>query len=469
MKKQAEWSQAEWNTFLRTALGGTLLGGGAAGAVALNSQLKALRDAAQREAIARRGVLEVPILKPVQADENGEPVVKNAFLPGPAGGWGLGAGAIGATAAYTILNKALQALRKQQTEQALQDAQEGYHQALLAETKAMKKTAAESSPFRPGRPVGDAKLATWMLWAGLPVTFALSMFGGRRALDKAFPKLDKSHVPLPEKLVLPVTKEVATLPKQPKPDEDTLRKEAGAMLLPLLAVLGHPDRIKSACLVEPWLQAARRAGDELPARLLVQKEQGLLKYAAEDEGDLTEDMLAGFALLKNASLAPAFCQALAAEYSEACPSSFAQAVAARPSASLDYEITKTAGVLGELVLAEAVADALDMDSEEVIKSASAAAPGAVAVPVEIQALQAAANLARRRTPAERLRRLRERRGELRPEMASSVRNSVGSADVRKDDDNSADKEQASQQDPKSRGGDEDNVDAVDGILKVMAT
>jgi len=412
LHKKADWSGRDWDTFGRLALGGTLTGAGVGSIAALLGQIRALKESADAPERIKDTITEVPILRRMKTPP-AEEQVKNAFAPpGPAGGWGLGAGMVGGVAGYSLIHQLFQMLRRKESTQGLKDAREGFEQRVVADKNpGMVK---EAGMLTPADSPTAAQLGGWALWSGLPLTFLLSAFGSRRALEKAFPGATSKMLPS-EKAVLPYIREVDPRQNEVSSVEER-EKTAAAALLPLMCILGNPARVKSACIIEPWL-AAYRVCQGSPIGAVLTKNASLGGLAAADTGSasMCADVLAAYDLCKDAIAAPAFLRCVGAEYLELCPHTTAGVCSADVHGDIMDEIVKTAGMLGGLLLRECLQEELGINvtEEEMLKTA------AVAQPAELSIANAVMQLVRKKKD----------RKEVKPTAESSQKSGISSREV----------------------------------------
>lgn len=380
--KTAEWSSKEWETLKRFVTGGTALGASGGAAVGLFNLLRGLDDDANAQERVNNSIIKVPVLRRKVPGElssvEEEAAVKSAFLPVPgmAGGMGIGLGAAAGVTAYRAMQKLIQKYKKSESTQRAQDALEGFHASVMREREALEGNATKQANFlQPGERASTPQLATWAMWSGLPLTFLLSAFGSQRLLDRSFPELKRKPDTL-DKIVVPEVVEVG--PKDQHPQEDEYKKLASAAILPLIVVLGNPHRVKSACLLQPWLDAFRNSGETMESDMTVKRaHMQALGQGADQTECLEADILAGYAMLKSAKLAPAFLACLKAEQLEAMPAAMSAVMGISNRVPEDtlrfYE--KKAAAIGSALLGEMVQPFIDAASPEPqVKSATGAPP-----------------------------------------------------------------------------------------------
>lgn len=442
--KKADWSARDWDTFTRLALGGALTGVGVGSVTGLLGQFRALQEAAGAEDRVKDTVTEVPILRRMKSVEQ-DGVVKSAFAPiGPAGGWGMGAAMVTGAAGYSVMQKLFQMLRNAETKQQLKDAQEGYEQRVVAKHgEPLVKNA--FGGLAPAEAPNLTQMGAWSLWSGIPIAFLLSAFGSRRALEKAFPGATSKVAPS-EKALLPYVKEVDTSQKEvpaKTPDREDMEKTAAAAILPLICVLGNPNRVKSACALAPWLDAYRATDGNLMEEILIKNASlGVLAAAAEPCESVSAEVLAGYDLCKNAIAAPGFLRCLAAEFMELCPHQAAGVLSSDVSDGEYDGIIKTAGALGKAILFEVVQDESGVSktpADEMTKIA------AVAVPAELSIVNAVKQLVASK---------KRKRSEVKPKAENNLKPGLSSRDAMRGNLPSQEKNEAEDADVK------DPVDAA---------
>lgn len=380
MIKQA-WNESDTHTLRNLVLGGALIGGGAGAMTSWVSQLRALKQQAERDEELRRSTIPLRLLRAAPENE-AEPEAGQVKTAGAvSGGLGLAGGVVAGTLSYQLARKLYEMFNRRETAQRLTDAQEGYEQELLntmVKQPGHTKRAFDTVDTTPG----FGRTLAWLTAAGIPLTAYVAHLASRRVLDKAFPASDFAENIADEMGGRPVrvdTVRLAPKPKQEEPseEEDAAQKREDAALMktagvaehlvgmlfaaPLLhAAMPEAQRTKSASW--GWVKVAAHRPEvlqDMAFNTSMRDVEALAESAPEP--DTRQSVLANALLLKHAGLGTQYGVLVAADLAELMPMSYSEALEASPE--LADRAVKTAAAMGADILSLALDEAVQASED----------------------------------------------------------------------------------------------------------